>query len=181
MNSPNYGEAYIRCIKKDSAFYNLLSTFPTEFLEGFVKNIENHLNDTTGYSKGLWSERDMPQSSMYSRVYFDVNPERYEDFSERLRKSRVSIENKIEINGCPANSKWVLEVNRLGEENVYLSKYQCSLVEPDNESCKALISRETFQKLNNSDCVELTPYAIKKGEEIKAKPVDKKVLKLLTK
>jgi len=171
----------IRCIKKDSAFYNLLSVFPTEFFEGFVRNIENHLNDTTGYRKGLWSEQDMPQSSMYSRIYFDVNPERFDNLSERLRKSKVSIENKIEINGCPAKSKWTLEVERLGEENIYLSKYQCSLEEPADSSCRGLISRENFQKLNNSDCVGLTPYAIKKGEEIKAKPVDKKVLKLLTK
>ncbi len=161
----------VRCLKNDSSFYNRLAVFPTNFFKGFINGIEFKLNDSLDIVKGVWSEPELPQLSMYSRIYFSVDREYYEKLSERLRKSHVSIENKVEINGCPANSRWVLEVNRLGEENVYLSKYQCTLVEPDNESCKTLISREDFQKFNVSDCIGLTPYAIKKGENIKDKAI----------
>lgn len=156
----------IRCIKKDSIHEKGMQTFLAQFFNNVVESIEKNLNDSLKISSGLWSEQQPITQTNY-RIYFDVDKEYYEVFSDRMRKSNISIENKVGIKDCPSQSKWTFMVERLGDDNIYLSKYKCTLIEPENEACKKLVSRDVVSKLNNDDCINIQPNIVEKGKDIK--------------
>ena len=139
-----------------------MQTFLAQFFSSVVQSIEKNLNDSLKISSGLWSEQP-PVTTINHRIYFDVDKEYYKTFSDRMRKSNISIENKVAIKKCPAQSKWTFTVERLGEDNIYLSKYKCTLVEPENEACKEIVSRDVVSRLNN-DCK--LPHKMKKNIRI---------------
>ena len=151
----------IRCIKSDSSFEKNLQRYLSIIVNYIVESVENSLNDSLNLTYGHWNAQ-RPYIATAFGIYYKTKME-----SDGLSLLKSRIENKVDINKCPANSVWTFKISREGDDNVFLSRYKCEITLPENENCKGLISDEDMQKYNNENCINLTPFAQRIGEQYK--------------